>query len=133
MTQRGYDRDRDHINYIPVKWEELDNIPAAYVGGHYDTPNILVHIRFNSRIDASGKRVLFIEEIQSDWHEAAYKTRQARIEELVKDRKITKAEASKLVPEDYGYRPEFKPFTLQDAKVSSGAEFGIDGPTMYSI
>lgn len=31
------------------------------------TPNILAHVRFNERTDASGKRVLFIEEIQSDW------------------------------------------------------------------
>lgn len=34
---------------------------------HFDQPNILAHIRFNERTDADGKRVLFIEEIQSDW------------------------------------------------------------------
>ena len=34
---------------------------------HFDQPNILAHIRFNERTDAAGKRVLFIEEIQSDW------------------------------------------------------------------
>jgi GGDEF domain-containing protein len=34
---------------------------------HYDQPNILAHIRFNERQYADGKRVLFIEEIQSDW------------------------------------------------------------------
>jgi hypothetical protein len=34
---------------------------------HFDQPNILAHIRFNERTDAEGKRVLFIEEIQSDW------------------------------------------------------------------
>jgi len=36
-------------------------------GGHFDEPNILAHIRFNERTDAQGKRVLFIEEVQSDW------------------------------------------------------------------
>ena len=36
---------------------------------HFDEPNILAHIRFNERADANGKRVLFIEEIQSDWHQ----------------------------------------------------------------
>jgi hypothetical protein len=36
-------------------------------GGHFDQPNILAHVRFNERIDADGERVLFIEEIQSDW------------------------------------------------------------------
>ena len=34
---------------------------------HYDEPNILAHVRFNDRVDADGKRVLFIEEVQSDW------------------------------------------------------------------
>lgn len=34
---------------------------------HFDQPNILAHVRFNERTDADGKRVLFIEEFQSDW------------------------------------------------------------------
>ena len=35
--------------------------------GHFPEPNILAHIRFNERTDADGAKVLFIEEIQSDW------------------------------------------------------------------
>lgn len=34
---------------------------------HFDQPNILAHVRFNERTDAGGQRVLFLEEIQSDW------------------------------------------------------------------
>jgi len=34
---------------------------------HFDEPNILVHLRLNDRTDADGKKVLFIEELQSDW------------------------------------------------------------------
>ena len=34
---------------------------------HFDEPNILVHLRLNDRTDADGRRVLFIEELQSDW------------------------------------------------------------------
>jgi hypothetical protein len=34
---------------------------------HWDQPNILAHIRVKDRTDAEGKRVLFVEEIQSDW------------------------------------------------------------------
>ena len=34
---------------------------------HFDQPNILAHIRFNERTDADGKKVLFLEEVQSDW------------------------------------------------------------------
>ncbi len=35
---------------------------------HFDAPNILSHIRFNDRT-IDGKRALFLEEIQSDWHQ----------------------------------------------------------------
>jgi hypothetical protein len=41
-----------------------------YRGGHFDESNILAHVRFNERTDTQGNRVLFIEEIQSDWHQA---------------------------------------------------------------
>lgn len=37
---------------------------------HFDQPNILVHLRVDDRTDADGKKVLFVEEVQSDWHQA---------------------------------------------------------------
>lgn len=40
---------------------------------HFDQPNILAHMRVNDRVDADGKKVLFIEEVQSDWHQAGRK------------------------------------------------------------
>lgn len=40
---------------------------------HFSEPNILAHVRFNDRVDAEGKKVLFIEEIQSDWGQAGRK------------------------------------------------------------
>ena len=46
---------------------------ADYKSNHWDEPNILAHIRFNERIDAYGNKVLFLEEIQSDWHQAGKK------------------------------------------------------------
>ena len=39
----------------------------TFRGGHYSEPNVLAHIRFNERVDPDGNKVLFIEEIQSDW------------------------------------------------------------------
>jgi hypothetical protein len=38
----------------------------GFRSSHFDEPNILAHVRFNERTDAEGKRVLFIEEVQSD-------------------------------------------------------------------
>lgn len=42
----------------------------GYHSGHWDEPNVLVHLRLKDRTDvATGERVLFVEEIQSDWHQ----------------------------------------------------------------
>ena len=41
-----------------------------YQSSHFDQPNILAHMRVNDRIDADGKKMLLVEEIQSDWHQA---------------------------------------------------------------
>jgi hypothetical protein len=40
---------------------------GMYRSKHWDPPNVLAHIRVNDRTDADGKRVLFVEELQSDW------------------------------------------------------------------
>jgi len=42
-----------------------------YYGEHFDEPNIVAHMRTTDRLTSDGKRILFIEEIQSDWHQAA--------------------------------------------------------------
>ena len=34
---------------------------------HFDEANILVHLRMNTRTDSQGNKVLFLEEVQSDW------------------------------------------------------------------
>jgi len=46
-----------------------DEPQGAFRSTHYKEPNILAHIRFNERVDAEGKKVLFVEEVQSDWHQ----------------------------------------------------------------
>lgn len=47
---------------------------AQFTGAHYnDVPNILAHVRMNDRKDADGKRVLHLEEMQSDWHQQGRK------------------------------------------------------------
>ena len=41
-----------------------------YRSSHFNQPNILAHLRVNDRVDADGKKMLLIEEVQSDWHQA---------------------------------------------------------------
>lgn len=43
---------------------------ASYQSSHFNEPNILAHMRVNDRVDADGKKMLLVEEIQSDWHQA---------------------------------------------------------------
>jgi hypothetical protein len=43
---------------------------SSYKSSHFDQPNILAHMRVNDRVDADGKKMLLVEEIQSDWHQA---------------------------------------------------------------
>ena len=66
---------------LPVEARQsiIDSMPAAvrnasgvpeYSSSHFNEPNILAHMRVNDRVDADGKKMLLIEEIQSDWHQA---------------------------------------------------------------
>lgn len=50
--------------------EAYANVPfIQFKSVHWDkTDNPLMHVRYNTRKTADGKSILFIEEIQSDWH-----------------------------------------------------------------
>lgn len=41
---------------------------SKFIGTHFDQPNVLAHVRLKDRTEG-GKKVLFVEEIQSDWHQ----------------------------------------------------------------
>jgi hypothetical protein len=72
LDAKGYDLDNGDIADLRAQYDndvyKLGD--TAYRSSHYDEKNILAHIRFNERTDADGKRVMFIEEVQSDWHQA---------------------------------------------------------------
>jgi hypothetical protein len=44
----------------------------SFRSGHFDQPNILAHMRVNDRV-IDGKKTLFVEEVQSDWHQSGRK------------------------------------------------------------
>jgi len=46
---------------------------AIFRSMHWGEPNVFAHTRVNERTDADGNRVLFVEEIQSDWEQAIRK------------------------------------------------------------
>ena len=76
----------------------------SYTSSHFNEPNILAHMRVNDRVDADGKKMLLIEEIQSDWHQAGretgYKTGKERNSSQVeKELNITTQKRSRLLEE----------------------------------
>ncbi len=58
---------------------------GVYRSAHWDEPNVLAHVRFNERTAPDGKRVLLIEEIQSDWGQATRKAQQQIRETVARD------------------------------------------------
>jgi hypothetical protein len=47
--------------------ERLEGAHGMHQNKHWTQKNVLAHIRVNDRTDAAGNKVLFVEEIQSDW------------------------------------------------------------------
>lgn len=45
------------------------NLSMEYWGPHFDIPNIVAHVRTTLRTTPQGKRLLVLEEIQSDWNQ----------------------------------------------------------------
>ena len=46
----------------------VPDIASEFRSGHFDQPNVLAHARYNTRT-IDGDKTLFVEEIQSDWHQ----------------------------------------------------------------
>lgn len=84
-------RDRDPVTNVMRNeslWhrltDEQDRLAReddAAIAGQFRAPhfgeegnNLLAHIRFNDRTDAEGKKVLFLEELQSDWAQKGRKS-----------------------------------------------------------
>lgn len=54
------------------KFQEIKPMSGDFRSGHFNEPNILAHMRVTDRT-IDGKKTLFVEEIQSDWHQAGRK------------------------------------------------------------
>lgn len=74
---------------------------------HYSDPNILAHARVSDRFEPNGDKALHVEELQSDLHQKARDTRKKEIKRLI-DSGVSKADANKQVPVEYGYGPRME-------------------------
>lgn len=64
--------------------------PKRAARTHWEAEGVIAHTRFMDKTDAEGKRVLFIEEVQSDWHQ---KGRDQGYTEKADPKKIEEAKA----------------------------------------
>jgi hypothetical protein len=88
-------------------------ISGGYQSSHFNEPNILAHMRVNDRVDADGKKMLLVEEIQSDWHQAGREKGYAS-----KETKRIKGTVEEQ-PSDYGFQTDYK-VVWEDGTFSGG-------------
>jgi hypothetical protein len=69
-TPRNQWSPEDNAMYEKLLQEEKTPTKTEFRSSHFSDPNILAHMRVNDRVDADGKKMLLIEEVQSDWHQA---------------------------------------------------------------
>jgi len=58
---------RDVDRYNELQARTANRIDNNFKSSHFEEPNIVVHVRMNDRLTKDGKRILFLEEVQSDW------------------------------------------------------------------
>lgn len=95
------------------------NSADDFTSSHWDEPNVLAHTRVNDRV-IDGKKTLFVEEVQSDWHqkgrEQGYKKGPLTLDEI----EIEKV-SSDVAQEDIG-ASTFKTHVLSWRKENNIAE-----------
>ncbi len=77
----------------------IEEPEGTFRSSHFDEPNILVHIRMNTRTDANGNKVLFLEEVQSDWGQEGKKRGFKDVKKYENDIKETKNEIKSIEAE----------------------------------
>jgi len=122
FLQRGGQPDWSQLTFAK-KQELISSMPDVAINApsspqfsssHFKDPNILAHMRVNDRIDAEGKKMLLIEEVQSDWHQAGrekgYDTPERR---MAKETALNNllAERTRLLDEKQRREELAKPFT----------------------
>jgi hypothetical protein len=60
-----------------LKAWQAENKGNDYQSAHWDKANVVAHLRVNDRVDAGGARVLFVEELQSDFQQDYRKSKEA--------------------------------------------------------
>lgn len=116
-SEIGADTANNEQEAIAQAKEVADSHPMTDVGPsvnyespHWDRPNVLAHIRVNDRTDADGNKVLFVEELQSDFgQEGKKKGFAGTIEAALNANQMTRDEFDSMPVED-------QQFAIQETK-----------------
>ena len=68
--EKIYENDGSNYNRSELEDAKKDlanSGSTSFRSSHFDEPNIITHLRMNTRTDVDGNKVLFLEEVQSDW------------------------------------------------------------------
>jgi hypothetical protein len=134
-----YMGDNDRANYFYDRIEKLkkDTEGTTYKSPHWEEKNIVAHIRINDRLLSNGEKVLFIEEVQSDWAQQGRKTGFTSIEEIEKNKELVES-----YPRDKKARKDLLDsidklqdenmdhyMTIKNSEYRLGTNFSKDGKT----
>ena len=67
-----YEKQMEIVNTMPNEAKNVSSKGEFVNMSHFEQPNILAHMRVDDRV-IDGKKTLFIQEIQSDWHQKGRK------------------------------------------------------------
>ena len=83
---------------------DIKRAKTTFQSTHFEEPNILVHLRMNTRTDADGNKVLLLEELQSDWGQKGKREGFAiNVKELPSNYKIKKIPTYGSILGDYRF------------------------------
>lgn len=93
------------------------NLDDPYKGGHYGShPNVVVHLRLDDRVDTRGRKLLFVQEIQSDWHQLAREVRNTEIDRIAAEQGVK--------PGSLAYKSLTAPLDIKQIARDTGVEPG---------
>jgi hypothetical protein len=119
--EKIYNQDGSNFNLRELEEarKELEKSKTtSFRSSHFDEANILVHLRMNIRKDSQGKKVLFLEEVQSDWGQKGKKEgfQSGDLQKLETTRNLAREDVKKIDKEIDEYYDKNKIKKIGDAE-----------------
>ena len=101
---------------------------------HWGRPGVLAHARIQDMPDADGNKMLFIDEIQSDWHNAAEKKEKGTPVGYMNKGERSRSEVSKELQKNYAeFKNDDAMRLLAERVVNSGSEAVMDIDSAFAL